>query len=190
MKLDYLENVIEQFKYYKLLADNTFSQLTDEQLFWQFNQESNSIAIIVNHLSGNMLSRWTDFLNSDGEKDWRNRDSEFENKIQNRKELIIKWNEGWECLINSLKSLSEEDLTKIIYIRNEGHTVIEAINRQLTHYPYHVGQIVYLGKILCGSKWKSLSIPKGKTKEYNKSKFDKPKKKRNFKAEFLNDNDE
>ncbi len=185
MNSNYLESVIKQFEYYKLLGDKTFAQLSDEQLFWQFNEESNSIAIIVKHLWGNMLSRWTDFLTSDGEKDWRNRDAEFENDLKTRAEILEKWEEGWTCLFEAINSLQEEDLDKIIYIRNQGHTVMEAINRQLAHYPYHVGQIVFIGKML-SENWNSLSIPKGNSKEYNSNKFSKPKEKGHFTDEFLN----
>jgi len=121
-----------------------------------------------------MLSRWTNFLTSDGEKKWRDRDAEFKNNISTREELISKWNEGWECLFKAINSLSADDLNRIIYIRNQKHTVMEAINRQLTHYPYHIGQIVYIGKMLIGDKWGSLSIPRGKSKQFNLDKFSKP----------------
>lgn len=184
---DYLDSVKKQFEYYKMLGEKTFSQLTDEQLFWQFNPGSNSIAIIVNHLWGNMLSRWTDFLTSDGEKEWRNRDAEFENNISSREELLDKWNSGWTCLLDALAELTQEDLQKEIYIRNMGHSVTEAINRQLAHYPYHIGQIVFIGKMACGENWNSLSIPKGKSNTYNTDKFSKPKHKEHFTNEFLKD---
>lgn len=180
---DFLESAKKQFEYYKMLGEKTFSQLTDEQLFMQLNEESNSIATIVKHLCGNMLSRWTDFLTSDGEKEWRNRDAEFENDIASKHELIVKWNEGWKVFLDTLNSLKDDDLEKIIYIRNQGHTVTEAINRQLTHYPYHIGQIVFIGKLLCNENWTSLSIPKGNSKEYNADKFSKPKQKRHFTEE-------
>src|SRR5688572_24111749 len=185
MTNNFLETAKKQFEYYKMLGEKTFEQLTDEQLFQKLNEESNSIATIVKHLWGNMLSRWTDFLSTDGEKEWRQRDAEFENDIADRKELLAKWNEGWSCLFNTLNSLTPEDLTKEIYIRNMGHTVIEAINRQLAHYPYHVGQIVFVGKMLCNNRWKSLSIPKGNSKDYNAEKFSTPKHKQHFTDEFL-----
>src|SRR3954466_298804 len=121
-----------------------------------------------------MLSRWTDFLTSDGEKEWRDRDGEFENDIRTKAELLSKWNEGWKCLLDTLNSLEEEDLEKTIYIRNQGHSVMEAINRQLAHYPYHVGQIVFIGK-MAAKKWNSLSIPRGNSKQFNDDKFSKPK---------------
>ncbi len=188
MSTEYLESVRKQFEYYKMLGDKTFSQLKEEDLFWQYNEDSNSISIIVKHLWGNMLSRWTDFLTSDGEKKWRKRDEEFESDIKNKEELIEKWDEGWKCLFNVINTLSDSDLSKIIYIRNQGHTVVEAINRQLAHYAYHVGQIVYCGKMIQGDKWQSLSIPKGKSKDYNKEKFSKEKSNEHFTDEFLNNN--
>ncbi|MBX2953616.1 MAG: DUF1572 domain-containing protein [Leadbetterella sp.] len=185
MNINYLESVIKQFEYYKMLGEKTFAQVSDEKLFWQYNEDSNSIAVIVKHLSGNMLSRWMDFLTTDGEKEWRNRDDEFENDIATKAELLQKWNEGWKVFLDTLKSLKEEDLQKIIYIRNQGHTVMEAINRQLAHYPYHIGQIVFIGK-MGADKWVSLSIPKGNSKAFNDDKFSKPKHKAHFTDEFLN----
>lgn len=182
---DYLNSVKKQFEYYKMLGDKTFEQLSDEQLFWQYNEESNSIATIVKHLWGNMLSRWTDFLTTDGEKDWRNRDAEFENDRVSKQDLLDKWTEGWACLFDALNSLTNNDLDKVIYIRNQGHTVMEAINRQLAHYPYHIGQIVFLGKMMCNDTWTSLSVPKGKSTEFNAEKFSKPKHKAHFTDEFL-----
>jgi hypothetical protein len=184
MTNDYLKSIKKQFEYYKMLGEKTFAQLSDEYLFWKYNEESNSIATIVKHLWGNMLSRWTDFLTTDGEKEWRERDAEFENDIESRAELLAKWNEGWTCLFNAINSLSENDLTKEIYIRNQGHSVLEAINRQLAHYPYHVGQIVFIGKMACNQNWTSLSIPKGNSKEYNTDKFSKPKQKQHFTDEY------
>lgn len=188
MNFNYLESALKQFQYYKMLGDKTFTQLANEDLFWQYNEESNSVATIVKHLWGNMLSRWTDFLNSDGEKEWRNRDAEFENDLQTREEMLQKWEEGWNSLFDALNSLKEEDLDKIIYIRNQGHTVLEAINRQLAHYSYHVGQIVFLGKMRV-EKWDSLSIPKNNSQKYNIEKFSKPKEKSHFTDEFLKEGD-
>lgn len=185
MANDYLDSIKKQFEYYKMLGDQTFAQLNEEQLFWQFNEESNSIAMIVKHLWGNMLSRWTDFLTSDGEKEWRNRDEEFENDIVGKEELLAKWNAGWKCLFDAINELKVEDLSKEIYIRNQGHTAIEAINRQLAHYPYHVGQIVFLGKMLCNQNWKSLSIARGDSKNFNDEKFAQPKHRQHFTDEFL-----
>ncbi len=185
MTNDYLESVKKQFEYYKMLGEKTFAQLEEEQFFWQYNQESNSIAFIVSHLCGNMLSRWTDFLTSDGEKEWRQRDAEFENSTTTKQQVIDQWNQGWQCLFDAINSLKEEDLAKIIYIRNMGHSVTEAINRQLAHYPYHVGQIVFIGKMVCDQNWASLSIPRNKSSEYNADKFAKPKQKQHFTDEFL-----
>jgi hypothetical protein len=182
---DYLKSVTLQFEYYKLLGEKTIDQLSEEQLFWQANETSNSIAIIVKHLSGNMLSRWTDFLSSDGEKDWRDRDAEFEMEVKSEEELFANWHKGWKCLFEAIHSLNEEDLAKTIYIRNQGHTVLEAINRQLAHYPYHIGQIVSIGKQLKGNEWESLSIPKGNSKQYNVQKFEQPKHNEHFTTEFL-----
>ena len=187
MTNDYLESVRKQLEYYKLLGEKTFLQVQDEKLFWQYNENSNSIATIVKHLWGNMLSRWTDFLTSDGEKEWRDRDGEFENDIKNREELIAKWNEGWTCLFKAINALTVDDLDKIIYIRNQGHSVTEAINRQLAHYPYHIGQIVFLGKMLTDKGWTSLSIPKGNSQTYNADKFSGPKQRGHFTDEIIND---
>ena len=187
---EYLNSVSIQFRYYKMLAEKTFAQLSDKELFWQYNEESNSIATIVKHLSGNMLSRWTDFLTTDGEKEWRNRDTEFENDLKTRKDLFSLWNQGWSCLFEALTSLSGDDLEKEIYIRNQGHTVMEAINRQLAHYPYHVGQIVFIGKMASGTNWVSLSIPKGKSNEVNVAKFLQPKQRQHFTDEYLDDKKE
>lgn len=175
MKNDYLQSAIKQFEQYKALGEKTFAQLSDEQLFWQYNAESNSIGTLVKHLWGNMLSRWTDFLVSDGEKEWRQRDAEFENDINTRAELLEKWNEGWQCFFHALNQLTVEDLERKILIRNEPHTVTEAINRQLTHYPYHIGQIVFIGKMVLDESWYSLSIPKGGSKKFNEGMFGKGK---------------
>ena len=167
----YLNYAKKEFHRYKALGEKTFVQLKDEDLFWRYNDDSNSIANIVNHLSGNMLSRWTDFLTTDGEKNWRNREAEFDNNINTREELLATWNKGWDCLLNALDSIKPEDWEKDIYIRAERHSVMEAINRQLAHYPYHVVQIVFIGKMLAGDEWSSLSIPKGKSSEFNAEKF-------------------
>jgi len=136
-------------------------------LNWQFNPETNSLITIVKHMAGNMLSRFTDFLTTDGEKPWRNRDGEFENEDLAREDLMTRWNEGWTCLFQVLNALSAEDLSSIVLIRNEKHTVMEALNRQMTHYAYHVGQIVYLSKMIADSHWKTLTIPRKGSKEFN-----------------------
>lgn len=186
MNYDYLESVKKQFQYYKMLRDKTFAQLTEEALLWQYNEDSNSIAMIVNHLSGNMLSRFTDFLTTDGEKEWRNRDLEFEPQTTTKAAVIEKWEQGWDCLFDAINQLCDNDQDKTVYIRNQGHSVTEAINRQLAHYPYHIGQIVMLGKMLVDKGWQSLSIPKGKSQAYNDDKFAKPQQKAHFTDEFLN----
>ena len=177
---DYLTNIKKQFEYCKYLGDKTFSQIPEEKLFWKYNEESNSIATIVKHLSGNMISRWTDFLTTDGEKDWRIRESEFDNEISSKKELLDTWEKGWDCFFTALESLTQEDLSKEIFIRNMGHSVSEAINRQLSHYPYHIGQIVFIGKMITNQDWESLSIPRGDSEKYNQEKFSKPKRKEHF----------
>jgi hypothetical protein len=184
MNNQYLESIIKQCEYYKLLGDQTFAQLPDAALTWQYNSESNSIATIVHHLWGNMRSRWTDFLTTDGEKRWRNRDAEFENDQTTRAEMLQKWEEGWSIFLQTLRTLQPEDLDKIIYIRSQGHTVIEAINRQLAHYPYHVGQIIYIGK-MATENWRSLSIPKGASEQFNKEKFSKSPRQEHFTDEYL-----
>ena len=175
MELEYLNSIIKQFEYYKSVGEKTFAQLDDKDLFWKFNEQSNSIAITVNHLWGNMKSRWTDFLISDGEKEWRNRDLEFENVIKTKDELLAKWNDGWKCLFDALNSVNKENFGTEIYIRNQSHSILEAINRQLAHYSYHIGQIVYIGRMIKGTDWVSLTIPKGKSSDFNIVKFSKGK---------------
>ncbi len=157
---------------YKELAEKTLAQLDDQQIHWQPAGQPNNIYIIVKHMSGNMLSRFTDFLTSDGEKPWRQRDAEFEDDAPEatKAAMLELWNKGWDCLIHAIDSLQEEDLGKTVYIRTEPHTVMDALNRQLSHYPYHVGQIVYLGKIMRGEGWESLSIPVGQSSQFNEAK--------------------
>ena len=171
----YLTSTLKQFRYYKTLGEKTMDQIPDKALFWQHDQASNSIFTIVKHLSGNMISRWTAFLNSDGEKPNRNREAEFDNDVRTREELMKSWDQGWDCLFRALEPLKEQDLNRIVYIRAEPHSVTEAINRQLAHYPYHIGQIVFIGKMLCGDNWKSLSIPRGQSEQFNREKFSQPK---------------
>lgn len=168
MPFNYLESIKKYFNQQKKLGDKTIAQLSQENLLWQYNENSNSIAIIVQHLWGNMLSRWTNFLTEDGEKAWRDRDNEFESVIKTKDELVQKWNAGWDFVFNTLNSLTEEDLAKTIFIRKEPHNVGDAINRQLAHYSSHVGQIIYIGKMCLDEKWSSLSIPKGSSKDFNK----------------------
>ena len=184
MVSNYLSSVLKQFRYYKLLGEKAFAQLDDEQIFHRFDPEANSIAIIVGHLSGNMLSRWTDFLNSDGEKEWRHRDQEFEPIIEAREQLLEHWEEGWACLFEAIDSINDDNFNKPVYIRDQGHSIIEAIDRQLAHYAYHIGQIVLLGRFAKGNGWQSLSIPKGGSSQYNAEKFSKGKRRAHFTDEF------
>lgn len=182
MNMNYLESAIKQFEYYKLIGEKAIAQVPDDKLFWRFNEESNSIGSIVKHLWGNMMSRWTDFMLTDGEKEWRDRDAEFDIDLSTREDLLQKWNEGWRVCITAIQSLKADELDKIIYIRNQGHTVLEAVNRQLAHYPYHVGQIVFIAK-MASQEWQSLSIPRGNSKGYNKSKFIQGKHREHFSDE-------
>jgi len=170
LERNYLTSAKIQFTQYKNLGEKAIAQVPDEKIYWQYNPETNSIATIVKHLAGNMLSRFTDFLTSDGEKSWRNRDTEFVNELLTRDALMMRWNEGWNCLFSALDQLTETDLSRIVLIRNEKHTVLEAINRQLTHYASHVGQIIYIGKMVADSNWKSLSIPRNASAAFNTEK--------------------
>jgi hypothetical protein len=165
----FLQFSITRVSYYKTLGDKTFEQLNEADFHFMPNAESNSIAMIIQHMAGNMLSRWTDFLTTDGEKEWRNRDSEFEERQHTKEQLIANWNKGWDCYLGSLQSLTEDDLWKTITIRSEPLLVVDAIQRQMAHYPYHVGQIVYVGRMIKQQDWKSLSIPKGNSQQYNDS---------------------
>jgi hypothetical protein len=160
--LTYLQTAKRWFSYYKTLGEKTFDQLGDEEFHYMPDEESNSIAIIIQHMSGNMISRWTNFLTEDGEKEWRARDEEFETHQYSKHQLLEIWNKGWNCFFGTLLSLADNDLMKTIYIRKEPLFVIDAINRQLAHYPHHVGQIVYIGKMIKSKNWKNLSIEKRK----------------------------
>lgn len=166
---EYLQTVIRRVKYYKDLGGKTFDQLTDADFHYQPNEESNSIAVIIQHMAGNMLSRWTNFLTEDGEKEWRQRDDEFALHNYSKQQLLELWEKGWQCFIETLESLREADLLKTVHIRDENLSAIDAINRQLAHYPYHIGQIVYVGRIIKDKEWKNLSIPKGHSLQYNQS---------------------
>ena len=166
---DYLETAIRRLKYYKELGDKTFVQLNEWDFHYQPNDESNSIATIIQHMTGNMLSRWTNFLTEDGEKEWRKRDEEFEIHQYTKQELIELWEKGWTCFLGTVSALKKKDLKKTITIRQEELTVIDAINRQLAHYPYHIGQIIFLAKIIKNKSWQNLSIPKGNSQAYNQS---------------------
>src|SRR5436190_2705448 len=164
---EFLDTAIRRLKYYKDLGEKAFDQLNDADFHFQPNEESNSIAIIIQHIHGNMMSRWTNFLTEDGEKEWRQRDEEFEIHLLNKQQLIDLWQKGWACFFNALESLSEDDLLKTVHIRNEPLSVIDAINRQLAHYPHHIGQILYIGKIIKNKDWKTLSIPRKQSQQYN-----------------------
>ena len=176
----FLESARKLFRHYKKLGEGAIAQLNDEQVLARSNETSNSIALIVHHLSGNMLSRWTDFLTSDGEKSWRNREAEFEEAYPDKKTMMEAWEKGWKCLLDALDQLKPADLPTVIYIRNEGQTVLEAIQRQLAHYPHHVGQIIFQAKILKGAAFQSLSIPKGNSAKYTEEKFKQEKEVRHF----------
>jgi len=162
MNKEFLLSVNKVFLQYKLLAEKAMDQVEPSQLFIQPNENSNSMAVMVKHMAGNMISRWTDFFTTDGEKPNRNRDSEFENDAPGKELLFKRWEQGWNVFLDTLSSIKPEDLQRTVYIRGEAHTAMEAINRQLAHYSYHVGQIVYLAKLLKEQEWKSLSIPKKK----------------------------
>jgi hypothetical protein len=170
--IPYLKSAQRQFEYYKQLGEQSMLQLPDEMLFWKANEEMNSIAIIVKHLWGNMLSRWTDFRTTDGEKPWRTRDAEFEQDVSSRVDVMKQWDQGWTCLFDALASIDDNNLEEVIYIRNEAHTILDAINRQIAHYSYHVGQIVFVAKMLQNDQWKSLSIPRNESDRFNAKKFE------------------
>jgi hypothetical protein len=160
-----LQDLRKLFATYKQMGDKTFSQLDETQLNWRPDEESNSIAVIVQHISGNLLSRWTDFMTTDGEKPWRNRDGEFEEAGRRKAEILARWEEGWARLSRALESITAEELLKVITIRGEPHTVLQALHRSLTHTAYHVGQVAYAGKALKGRDWATLSIPRNRSKE-------------------------
>jgi hypothetical protein len=164
----YLEDSLELFRYYKRLADRAMAQVADEHLFTALDAESNSIAIIVKHMAGNMRSRWTDFLTTDGEKATRNRDGEFEGPAATREAMLRDWEGGWACVFNALEPLTDEDLERTVNIRGEAHSVMQAINRQVAHYAHHVGQIVLLAKHFAGQDWRSLSIPRRQSAAFNR----------------------
>ena len=164
----YLKDSISLFQMNKRLAEGALAQVTDEQLFATLDPEMNSIAIVMKHMAGNMRSRWTDFLTTDGEKPNRNRDSEFEAPPQTRAALMKLWSEGWECVFRALEPLSEKDMSRTVTIRGEPHSVMQALNRQIAHYAYHVGQIVFLAKHFQHAQWRSLSVPRGKSGDFNR----------------------
>lgn len=177
--IEFFESTRKQFRYYKILGYKTVERLTFDELVKSPDSKSNSIAVIVNHLRGNMLSRRSNFLSLDGEKPWRDRDSEFDQPFSTRAEIMEAWEEGWNTLFQAIDPLDDNQLDTVVRIRNQEHTVIEAVNKQLAHSSYHIGQIVYLGRLL-SKEWESLSIPKGASEAYNQKKFNDDKKKRHY----------
>ena len=165
---NYHSDALKSFRNYKTLAERAIEQVTDEEFFATIDDEANSIALIVKHIAGNLRSRWTDFLTSDGEKPDRDRDTEFEIIADTRESLMTHWEDGWRILFDSVEPLAPDDFSKTITIRGEAHTIVEAMNRQLTHYAYHVGQIVLLAKHFRSSEWKTLSVPKNRSADFNK----------------------
>ena len=164
----YLDDALRRFRDYKKLAERAFAQISDEEFFRTLDEESNSIAINMKHMAGNMISRWTDFLTTDGEKPERNRDLEFVMLPETSKDdMLAYWERGWQCVFDAVEPLKPEDLMRTIRVRGQDHTVVQAINRQLAHYAYHVGQIVFLAKHFKSSEWQSLSVPKNRSAEFN-----------------------
>ncbi|PKB43795.1 uncharacterized protein DUF1572 [Cellulophaga sp. RHA19] len=170
---DYKESMLFEFHRNKTMAEKTFNQLTNQDLHWTYGEADNSIAIIVKHMVGNMLSRWTNFFTEDGEKEWRNRESEFVAPYQNKEEMLVHWNKGWDCLFAAIDSINEDNFNNKIKIRAVEHSVMAAVSRQLAHYAGHIAQIAYVGRMLKGKQWQSLSIPAGKSDEFNKQMFSK-----------------
>tara|TARA_R110002167_G_scaffold51470_10_gene148923 strand:+ start:686 stop:1213 length:528 start_codon:yes stop_codon:yes gene_type:complete len=169
---NFMDSALFEFKRYKALGDKTFSQLSSEEILWTLNHGDNSISLIVKHMVGNMLSRWTNFMTADGEKPWRNREAEFEGPYGSKSEMLRAWEQGWQCLFDALATINSANFNTLVLIRNEEHTVMEAMLRQLAHYANHVGQIVMLGKMIKGKDWVSLSIPRGGSEAFNKKKFE------------------
>lgn len=164
----FLESAMATFRSQKKLAERAIEQLNDDQLRRPLDANTNSVAVIMKHMAGNMLSRWTDFLTTDGEKTWRKRDGEFVDDFGSRDEIMAVWERGWDCVFGALSALTPEDLTRTVRIRGKPHTVFLAIHRHLDHYGYHVGQIVLVARVLAGDKWTTLSIPRGQSEEYNR----------------------
>ncbi|HBT72515.1 MAG TPA: DUF1572 domain-containing protein [Lysinibacillus sp.] len=169
----YLQVVQKRFNNVKEQGDKALAQLEEAQLHWAYNEESNSIAVIVKHVSGNMISRWTDFLTTDGEKSTRNRDDEFMDSLHTKEAMLVAWEKGWQVFLDALASLTESDLQRYVTIRGEQLAVIDAIERQMAHYAQHVGQIIYIAKQVKGSAWQTLSIPKGQSQAFTESMLDK-----------------
>jgi hypothetical protein len=171
IETEFLRTLIKQSYYYQSIANKALEQVDDKMLFVVPNENSNSLAMIMQHLAGNMLSRWTDFRTTDGEKEWRNRDAEFEPNKYSNVQLMDFWNKGWACYLSAIESIQPEELLNTLKIRGESHTYIDAMHRQVAHYPYHVGQIVFLCKLLKDGEWDTLSIAKNKSKDFNNEKF-------------------
>ncbi len=178
---------IKHLKHYKHLADKSISQVSAEDIFHRLHNDDNSIAMIIQHMSGNMKSRWTNIFTEDGEKEWRNRDAEFEEIIKTRDEVLNEWESGWKILFETLESLTDSDLIRSIYIRNEGITVADAIIRQLCHYSYHIGQIVYKCKQCSNGEWKTLSIAQNHSVRYNFKKFEQIKAEKDYLDSLMDD---
>lgn len=181
-----LQGIRKQFEYYRMLADKTILVLSQDELNSRVNEESNSIAVIMRHITGNLLSRFTDFFTTDGEKEWRNRDDEFEFKYYDRHEIISNWDRAWNVLFSTIDSINDHNINSIVKIRNQDHTVAEALYRQLAHYPYHIGQIVFIGKMIKNKDWESLSIPRNQSNNYNQEKFNNPNSESHFTDNYLN----
>jgi uncharacterized protein DUF1572 len=165
---NYHEDAVKAMRAYKKLAEKAIAQLKDDEFFVTLDEEANSVAVVMKHMAGNMISRWTDFLTSDGEKSDRNRDMEFVIESQTtRDDVMAYWERGWQCVFDAIEPLTPEDFEKTVLIRNEPHTIVQAINRQLMHYAYHIGQIVFLAKHFRSAEWTSLSIPRNRSAEFN-----------------------
>lgn len=190
MKDNTLEAIRKQLAYYRHLGQQTLEQVPEDKLFWEAGAGGNSIATIVKHLWGNMRSRFTDFLDSDGEKEWREREKEFDNDLGSKEVVLEKYKEGWDCVFGAIDPLTGADMDRIVYIRNEGHSVAEAILRQSNHYAYHVGQMVFLGKTALGDEWRSLSIPRGGSAAFNAGKFAQEKHRAHFSDSLINPEDD
>ncbi len=168
---NYLKSIRSELLKYKAYGEKTFVQLNEEDIHWKYSETDNSIAIIVKHIVGNMLSRFTNFLTEDGEKSWRHRDTEFENPYKTKEEMLAAWDKGWGCLFKALDEINDDNFDTLVKIRNEDHTIIDALTRQLAHYAGHVGQIIFIGKMIKGPAFDSLSIPKGRSGVFNAKKF-------------------
>ena len=170
---DYLKSVEKEFRFYKSLGEKTFIQLADQDIHWRYQENDNSISVIVKHLVGNMLSRFSNFLTEDGEKPWRQREAEFVDTYATKVEMVTAWEKGWNCLFDALTSINSQNFNQQVKIRNEEHTIIAAFNRQLGHYANHIGQILMLGKMIKGTDWVSPTIPRGGSEDFNKEMFGK-----------------